>query len=98
VSLGITLFLLGAGRSGRNDAWDEARSVLAAAREQIRAPSRASGHGLPSDAEAILVYLEGERDRAVAFLRESRTVPPTTWWVARVLEAMTGASPDSAPH
>jgi spermidine synthase len=93
VSLGITLFLKGgaAESSGpaRHDEWSEARVELLSARERIVAPGRPGGHGLPREAEAILLFLGGDVGNAVAILQNG----PRSPWSAKILATMATAKP-----
>jgi tetratricopeptide (TPR) repeat protein len=93
VHLGIALFLKG-GTSGvdaaeRKDLWSEARLVLASARERIAAPGRPSGHGLPFEGEAILLFLGGDAVNAAAVLQHG----PQSPWGSRILATMAQAQP-----
>jgi spermidine synthase len=83
VHLGLALFL-----TGTREAWDEARGVLAAAREKILAPTHPDGHGLPYEAEAVLVYLNGGRADAIAALQRG----PKSPWAEKILQAMVAAA------
>ena len=90
---GITLFLKGGApdtpASARNDAWSEARLVLLSARERIVAPNRPGGHGLPREAEAILLFLGGDVPNAVSILQNG----PRSPWSAKILATMAAAKP-----
>jgi SAM-dependent methyltransferase len=93
VHLGIALFLKG-GADGvataeRRDLWNEARVVLASARERIVAPNRPGGHGLPYEAEAVFFFLSGEVQPAFDLLQTGRSSP----WSARLLATMASAKP-----
>ncbi|HET6164341.1 MAG TPA: hypothetical protein VFG37_11780, partial [Planctomycetota bacterium] len=84
VHLGIALFLRGGAVSPAREEWDEARAVLYAARDKIRAPGTPEGHALPFEAEAILDWLTGNPERAAARLSRG----PRTPWGERIREVM----------
>ena len=93
VSLGITLFLKGGladtSASTHNDEWSEARVILLSARERIVAPNRPGGHGLPREAEAIVLFLGGDVANAVKILQSG----PRSPWSAKILATMAAAKP-----
>ena len=88
VHLGIALFLHGGAVSPARADWDEARAVLYAARDKISAPGTTEGHALPFEAEAILDWLTGNPERAVARLARG----PRTPWGKRI-HAVMGSRP-----
>jgi len=79
VNLGIALFL-----EGGTTSWDEARAVLSQARDQIDAPDRPDGRGLPPSAEAVFAWLTGRGEEAAAWLARSAGQP----WCAKIAERM----------
>lgn len=79
VNLGIALFL-----AGSKEQFDEARAVLAIAREQILAPDREGGHGLPPSAEAVFAYLNGSGEEAKGWLARSVGQP----WCSKIAMRM----------
>ncbi len=89
VHLGIALFLHAAAdpKTAAADR-DEARAVLLAARDKIRAPESPDGHGLPFEAEAILDWLSGKPELAGARLDRG----PRTPWGSRIRAAMASRS------